>query len=55
MLAKIGVWEVMAIVAIVVFVFGSKRLPALGKSMGETLRNFKSSAKGEDIGDDIDK
>ncbi len=40
-----------AIVLIVVLlVFGAKRLPEMGKSLGEGLRGFKASVSGE--GDD---
>jgi sec-independent protein translocase protein TatA len=41
-----------AIVLIVVLmVFGAKRLPEMGKSMGEGLRGFKSAVTGDSTGD----
>ena len=40
--------EVLAILLIVVVLFGSTRLPQLGKSMGSAIRNFKRSFAGED-------
>jgi sec-independent protein translocase protein TatA len=33
---------------ILLLVFGAKRLPEMGKSLGEGLRGFKSSINGED-------
>lgn len=49
MFAKLGVWEIMAIIAIVTLVFGSKKLPDLGKSFGKTISNFKKAASGEEV------
>jgi sec-independent protein translocase protein TatA len=41
-----------AIVLIVVLmVFGAKRLPEMGKSMGEGLRGFKSAVSGDSTAD----
>jgi sec-independent protein translocase protein TatA len=41
-----------AIVLIVVLmVFGAKRLPEMGKSMGEGLRGFKSAVTGDSTAD----
>lgn len=36
------------ILIVVLLVFGAKRLPEMGKSMGEGLRGFKQSLSGED-------
>ena len=47
MLARLGVWEIMAIVAIVGLVFGGKKLPELGKTFGATINNFKKAASSE--------
>lgn len=38
------------ILVVVLLVFGAKRLPEMGKSLGEGLRGFKASVSGE--GDD---
>ncbi len=42
---RLGPLEIGIIVAVVVLLFGAKRLPSLGKGMGEFLKNFKSSIK----------
>lgn len=49
MLSKIGVPELLLILAIAIVIFGAKTLPKLGKAMGETIRNFKQgiAEKGE--------
>ena len=35
------------VLVVVLLVFGAKRLPEMGKSMGEGLRGFKESLSGE--------
>lgn len=39
----LGPWELMIVLAIVLVVFGAKRLPDVGSSMGEAIRNFKKT------------
>lgn len=51
MLSNIGMPGVILIILFALIVFGPKRLPELGKSMGKTLREFKSATKGI-MGDD---
>ena len=43
-----GIWEILAILAIVLLVFGAKRLPEIGSSLGRGIRTFKSAVTGED-------
>ena len=39
----IGPMELLLIVLIIVIIFGARRLPELGKSLGEGIKNFKKS------------
>ena len=48
----IGLPEVLLVLAIVLIIFGPKRLPALGRSLGSGMRNFKESISGKDKGED---
>lgn len=41
MFSKIGVSELLIILAIALLIFGPKALPKLGKSIGKTIGNFK--------------
>ena len=38
-----GPWELLIILFIVLLVFGAKRLPEMGKSLGSGIREFKKS------------
>jgi sec-independent protein translocase protein TatA len=42
------------ILVVVLMVFGAKRLPEMGKSLGEGLRGFRDSLSGERRPDQID-
>ena len=40
-----GPWEIVAILVVVVLIFGVNKIPQLGRGLGEGIRNFKSSIK----------
>lgn len=42
---RFGTWEIVAILAVILIIFGPKRLPQLGKSVGEFFKNFKKGTK----------
>lgn len=44
----IGITELVVILAIVLLMFGSKKLPELADGMGKAIRNFKKGIHGED-------
>ncbi len=45
MLGKLGLPEILVILAIALLIFGPGRLSELGKGLGEGIRNFKSAVK----------
>jgi sec-independent protein translocase protein TatA len=47
MFESIGMPELMVILVLAVVLFGSKKVPELGKGLGEGIRNFRASLKGE--------
>jgi sec-independent protein translocase protein TatA len=44
----LGMQELIIILIIVFFLFGAKRLPEMGKGIGEGIKNFKKSMKSEE-------
>ena len=45
---NIGPLEIIIVLIIVLVIFGPKRLPELGRSMGRGMREFKDSITGKD-------
>lgn len=43
--AMLNGWEVVAILAVVLIVFGAKRLPELAKGLGQGIKEFKKSSR----------
>jgi sec-independent protein translocase protein TatA len=48
MIPNIGPLEIGVLLIIALIVFGPKKLPDLGRSLGKGLREFKGSISGED-------
>ena len=44
--------HLLVIVAIALLVFGPKKLPELGKGLGESIRGFKKAMNADDKADD---
>ena len=50
---NIGLPEIAIILVIALIVFGPKRLPELGRSMGKGIREFKSSLSSDKDDDEV--
>jgi sec-independent protein translocase protein TatA len=44
----IGIWEIAILLLVALLVFGPKRLPEMGRSLGRGMREFKDSIAGND-------
>lgn len=44
----LGTTELLIILAVVLLLFGPKRLPALGKSLGKTMKAIRDGVDGKD-------
>ncbi|MGB8953503.1 MAG: twin-arginine translocase TatA/TatE family subunit [Candidatus Aminicenantales bacterium] len=44
----VGPQELLIILLIVIIIFGARKLPELGKSLGEGIKNFKKSISSKD-------
>jgi sec-independent protein translocase protein TatA len=47
-----SLWEVLIVLILVLLVFGPKRLPEMGRSLGRGMREFKESITGQDKDDE---
>ena len=47
-LGMIGPWQAAIIIAIVLLLFGGKKIPELMKGLGSGIKEFKDAAKGEE-------
>ena len=41
----LGIWELLIVLAIIVVLFGAKRLPLIGEGLGGMITNFKSATR----------
>ena len=44
----ISIWQLLIILAIVVLIFGTKRLPGAAKDLGNAITNFREGMKRND-------
>jgi sec-independent protein translocase protein TatA len=51
MLGSLGPTELILILLIVIIIFGARKLPDLGRSIGEGIKNFKKSINTGEEGD----
>jgi len=52
---RIGWVEVVLILAIILIIFGTGKLPELSKSVGHAVRNFKNAFSGKNEGEKPDR
>jgi sec-independent protein translocase protein TatA len=55
MLGNIGPLEIVVVLIIALIVFGPKRLPELGRSLGKGIREFRGSLSGDNDDDDEER
>ncbi len=55
----ISIWQLLIVLAIVLVLFGAKRLRNVGSDLGEAIKGFKKSVRdteeGEEKGEDIEE
>jgi sec-independent protein translocase protein TatA len=47
---RLGLGELLVLLLIIVVLFGSSKIPQLGKGLGEGIRNFRKGLRGGDDG-----
>jgi sec-independent protein translocase protein TatA len=53
-MGSFGVAEIAFVLAVLLLLFGAKRIPLIARGLGEGLRNFKTSFKGSERDGDED-
>jgi sec-independent protein translocase protein TatA len=53
MFGNLGFWEITILALVILLVFGAKRLPEIGQSLGKGIREFKRSLK--EIGTEVER
>jgi len=53
MFGSIGFSEMMVIIVIALLIFGPKKLPEIGRSIGKTIREFKKAS--EEVSQSLDE
>ena len=48
MLRSLGPMELLVILLVALLLFGGKKIPELAKGLGQGIRNFKDSLKGDE-------
>ncbi|HEV8602489.1 MAG TPA: twin-arginine translocase TatA/TatE family subunit [Gaiellaceae bacterium] len=48
MLPNISLWEILILLLVVLLIFGPRRLPEMGRSLGKGMREFRDSISGKD-------
>ena len=48
----ISIWSLLLILAIVILLFGTKKLRNVGGDLGNAIKNFKNSVQDEEVGQD---
>jgi sec-independent protein translocase protein TatA len=51
-MGRLGLPELLVILAIVVVIFGANRLPGLGRGIGDAIRGFKEGMKTDEDKDE---
>jgi sec-independent protein translocase protein TatA len=47
-LGVFGPWQVVAILVVLLLLFGGKKIPELMKGLGKGMKEFKDASKGDD-------
>ena len=55
MFSSIGPLEIVLVIVVLLVIFGPKRLPSLGKSLGTGMREFKESVTHDALPEQTDR
>jgi sec-independent protein translocase protein TatA len=47
---RLGIWEIVLILVLVLVLFGGGKLAGVGKALGKSIKDFKNEMKSDDDG-----
>jgi sec-independent protein translocase protein TatA len=47
LLGPLGIWEILLILVVVIFLFGARRIPEIARGLGEGIRGFRAALRGD--------
>ncbi len=53
-LGGISIWQLLIILAIVIMIFGTKRMKNIGSDLGGAIKGFRDSLSADDSGADLE-
>lgn len=54
-MGRLGALEIVLIILVILLIFGANKLPQLGRAVGDTIKEFRKSMRGDDQGGDSAK
>lgn len=54
-MGKLGAFEIILILAVVLLLFGGKKIPELMKGLGKGIKEFKDASKGEESSSSVEE
>ena len=51
-MGRLGFTEVLIVVVVAIMLFGTKKLPEIGQSIGKAIREFKKASRNDDSSED---
>lgn len=55
LLGMVGPWQIIVVVALVLLLFGGRKIPELMRGLGGGIKEFKDAVKEDDKDEDKDK
>lgn len=47
-MGRLGMWEIIIIVSVIVLLFGAKKIPEIASSVGKAMREFKKATRDDE-------
>jgi len=54
LLGMVGPWQIVLVIAVILLLFGGRKIPELMKGIGQGMKEFKNATKGDETADSKD-